>query len=168
MSLALGQPQGCTGASLGCSRTRDIFGTLRSPAPARKDYFPVLPFLVFLCKHARKTTKKTRICLSNPWKRREKTVKKTRNSPQKKTRNSKKKTRKGRTGLLLPLSIFGEIQESGPCTKQSGSQRYMAHTRNCWQRKSSQGKQGILPLKNKEREESRRTGCGSSYGGVLN
>ena len=28
--------------------------------------------------------------------------------------------------LLLPLSIFGEIQEFGPCTRQSGSQ-HLAH-----------------------------------------
>ena len=34
MSLALGQPQGCTGASLGCSRARDIFGFLR-PSPEK-------------------------------------------------------------------------------------------------------------------------------------
>ena len=34
MSLALGQPEGCTGASLGCSRARDIFGSLK-PSPKR-------------------------------------------------------------------------------------------------------------------------------------
>ena len=34
MSLALGQPQGCTGASLGCSRARDNFGSLR-PSPEK-------------------------------------------------------------------------------------------------------------------------------------
>ena len=34
MSLALGQPQGCTGASLGCSRARDSFGTLQ-PSPEK-------------------------------------------------------------------------------------------------------------------------------------
>ena len=34
MSLALGQPQGCTGASLGCSRARVILGSLR-PSPKR-------------------------------------------------------------------------------------------------------------------------------------
>ena len=32
MSLALGQPQGCTGATLACSRASDIFGSLR-PSP---------------------------------------------------------------------------------------------------------------------------------------
>ena len=34
MSLALGQPRGCTGASLGSSKARDIFGTLR-PSPEK-------------------------------------------------------------------------------------------------------------------------------------
>ena len=34
MSLALEQPQGCTGASLGCSRARDILGSLR-PRPEK-------------------------------------------------------------------------------------------------------------------------------------
>ena len=34
MSLALGQPQGCSGASLGCARARDIFGSLR-PSPEK-------------------------------------------------------------------------------------------------------------------------------------
>ena len=32
MSVALEQPQGCTGARLGCSRARDIFGSLQ-PSP---------------------------------------------------------------------------------------------------------------------------------------
>ena len=34
MSLALEQPQACTGASLGCTRARDIFGSLR-PSPEK-------------------------------------------------------------------------------------------------------------------------------------
>ena len=34
MSLALGQPQGCTGASLNCSRARNILGTLQ-PFPEK-------------------------------------------------------------------------------------------------------------------------------------
>ena len=34
MSLALEQPQACTGASLGCSRARDILGSLR-PRPEK-------------------------------------------------------------------------------------------------------------------------------------
>ena len=34
LSLALEQPQSCTGASLGCSRARDIFGTFR-PSPEK-------------------------------------------------------------------------------------------------------------------------------------
>ena len=34
LSLALEQPQGCTGASLGCSRARDILGSLR-PRPEK-------------------------------------------------------------------------------------------------------------------------------------
>ena len=61
MSLAPGQPQGCTGASLGCSRARDILGSLRP-------------------------------------------------SPEKAT---------------CSLSISGEINEFGPCTRQSGSRAYM-------------------------------------------
>ena len=45
MSLALGQPQGGTGASLGCSGARDIFGV--SPALARRDYLLLPLSLLF-------------------------------------------------------------------------------------------------------------------------
>ena len=40
MSLALGQPQGCTGASLACSRARDMSGTLRPSSEKTTRSFP--------------------------------------------------------------------------------------------------------------------------------